>query len=645
MAQIRDLILPLIAPTPSSLLSEHSSESPDIEYEAPADSVIVDGQRLFVLLHYCAPKNTASEEWRKSLRTVIDTVHRTADQVFRAIFEDWESSSDRPSTNVANSKPFQAILSDDGNNPMALPSWTGVYAGVERLTGLLDAVQVFIAMPTSSSVILPVGIIVDMISRMLSILPPSKAGANGHDNWPRINPEIGRDEREGLFAGLPRIHVSALEIFLLMISRLGKAFAPLCYGVFDQLLWVFQAERVDDDIRNSSYRVVKQMLCLFGPSLPRSMSTQLSTLIKSCCNDLLPSPKIQESTIPASASTTQKATSNGGSSNNADSYLKSSSKDVAVPRTATDVQAAAAALLPLTLSKIPHGHLSDSLRSQIDRTAILTQNREAMLASIMNPAAKRKGAKASNSIMPFLARSFSDTLEVEALIRPRMPILQPRRNENGEIVSDEEEEEEDGLEPGQDSGSGEDAGAKVNSLELNANDYEPSRRSALEPVAEIPANEEAQISSHVDLSALHNPNKRTLDNATSDAPQIPLHLPTTTPVQTLDPQTPSPAPKRPRLDSPPNTAPSILSSQPLPTTHPNPPSQTKNLPPPPNEKTAPSSSTELPSPAVAETTSAAVAISVIDPLDSDDEEFVVPTIDLESDTDEGEDGDEVEDED
>ena len=65
-----------------------------------------------------------------------------------------------------------------------------------------------------------------------------------------------------------------------------------------------------------------------------------------------------------------------------------------------------------------------------------------MVASVLNPPVKRKGRKDASSIMPVLARSFPECVEVEALIRPRMPVRQPRRGEEGESQSEGDEDED-----------------------------------------------------------------------------------------------------------------------------------------------------------------------------------------------------------
>jgi pre-rRNA-processing protein RIX1 len=87
------------------------------------------------------------------------------------------------------------------------------------------------------------------------------------------------------------------------------------------------------------------------------------------------------------------------------------------------LQDAASTLLPVLLTNLPTSTLVPSIRAQIDRTAILTKNKAAMIASVLNPQPARKGAKVVSSILPHLARAYGGDQDVEGLLRPRMPVI------------------------------------------------------------------------------------------------------------------------------------------------------------------------------------------------------------------------------
>ena len=421
--KLQNLLFPLIAPTLSNF-------EPKDSIEAILGPVSKEARHLFVLLHVCFPKNTAGEEWARQLHTISVSTHRTADRVFRALIEDWRPSTEK--LDLEHSMPESEVVCDQKPEPLALPSWTGIYAGVERLDGLLHTVQAFLASSTSTSVVLPVSTIMALIDRVLSVFPPSKGKGT------QIRPEIGRDEREGLWAGLPRLHVSAMEVLSLMITRLGVSFGAMAHGVLEQSFWVLESEGCHTNVRRTAYQIISKIFEVFGPSLPKPCAISLSRCVKMCCEDLLTqneTPK-QDGGPPNS----KKFFTRAASSSNANSYLQFSDTGNTELRIPADVLAAARKLLPLTLTSLPNGFLSFSLRCLIDRTAILSNNKEAMLGSVMNPAEKQKGGNRSGSILPMLVRAYPEACEVEALLRPQMPILRSKRRDEEQDMSEEEDE-------------------------------------------------------------------------------------------------------------------------------------------------------------------------------------------------------------
>ena len=422
LPQMQSLTHPLIAPTPSSI---------GIGIDPTSNSVSESARRLFVLLHVCGPKNTAGEEWAKSLDGLIASVQRTTDKVFRSLVEDWTPSIG--DFDGASSNLIEDVVSDPKPVPLALPAWTGIFAGVERLDGLLRTLQAFLASTNATAVILPLGQILNLVDRVLSAFPP------GNGRIPRVKPEISRDEREGLWAGLPQLQTSATGVYSLMLSRMGFGSASLASTILEQALWIFESQCGDDGFRRAAYGLVSQVLSRFGPSLPRTHAASLSRCIRMCCEDLLPSVESQLQGGQASFPETQRPP-NGFTSSNADSYLKSVTNHVDLSGASNGVLQAAEELLPLTLSNLPNDFLAFSLRCQIDRTAIITDNKTAMLASVMNPTSKRKGQKQISSILPLLARAHPEALEVESLLRPQMPPIQFRQSEEIEMESDDEED-------------------------------------------------------------------------------------------------------------------------------------------------------------------------------------------------------------
>jgi hypothetical protein len=104
-------------------------------------------------------------------------------------------------------------------------------------------------------------------------------------------------------------------------------------------------------------------------------------------------------------------------------------------------------LLATTITKIDPSHLSRKLRTQIERTAVLAVDKEVLLACVMNPARKEPGGKLQTSLLPLLAKQHPNAVEVEALVRPRMPpvVLQTKGEGEDDLENDQEPESRNGF--------------------------------------------------------------------------------------------------------------------------------------------------------------------------------------------------------
>ncbi|MCJ1346791.1 hypothetical protein MMC31_005009 [Peltigera leucophlebia] len=433
VAQIRLLVQPLIAPTHSdSGLSQEKSLSITVL------STAEHSRKLFLLLNVCAPKNTSGDEWTRSVQNVINSSHRTADLVFRAVMEDWEPSSTRLQSDSIATRVFSETVSDMESDDLGLPGWRGIYAGMERLDGLLRTTQTFLTGSTPSNVNLSISSILDVVTRVLSVTAPVAENGNGARGGLRANSEIGRDEREGLFASLPNIHVLALGVLSTLISRLGYNSASFCQGALMQALWLFESEFVSSDIRKMTYELIAEILALIGLSLSKSTAPLVSKCAKKCCEDLM-SPMRSSCALLDSTQPSRKFAADGAATLSGGSYFRSPTTRAESLTMPSSIQLSACKLLPFLLTHVPRDFFSFGLRAEIDRAAILTRNKKAMLASVLNPPLKPKSGPEMSSSLVFLAREFPDSLEVDALMRPRLPVLQRRGDdEDGEFNTYEE---------------------------------------------------------------------------------------------------------------------------------------------------------------------------------------------------------------
>lgn len=427
-AQIHSLLVVIIGSSPSAFFSQ------------PVKDL---AEQLFISLHNCAPKNTSGEEWRNAIKLTISSVHRTSDHVCRAVVEQWESVD--PSLRQAQ-KPFDYSqeVGENGTDPLGLPAWQGIHSGVERLITLLRLLSGLLSTPTASTVAVPIGYILDLTSRLTAVTVPLEPVDASHSNV-QLNLQIGREERDSFWAELPRIHVACMHLFLDIVSVLEAGILPVAQNILEQALWVFRAESFSRELRASTYDLISSLLSMMGHSMTKQNVSSLTKLFRSCCRDLLnPTRDFGPSTdAPTNPAVKSKASQ---VSVNADTFLNPTLSQGRFGKSSSsfpDLVRASSKLLPTILTAVPTELLTPSLRSEIDRTIILAAEKNAMLASVLNPIPATTGRGVGSSIMPFLARRYASDMEVEGLIRPRMPVLMNTPNLNVYTNTDEDEDEDD----------------------------------------------------------------------------------------------------------------------------------------------------------------------------------------------------------
>ena len=365
-------------------------------------------RRLVVLLHLAAVKNAGGEEWSKAVRNTIQHIHVTADKVFRAVIEDWESAAGY----IGEAVDTNLELAGGSSATDDLPPWIGIYAGVDRLTGLLAILEEHIKGETFAPVSVPLGAIMDITTRMLSVAIPS----SNQSGSLRTHLAIDRDEREGLWSGMPQIHSATLQLIETVADRLQEAFFPLAAGALDQLTWIFPSGRNDLTFRCRAYQLTRKILLLIGKSLDRRQTSKLVPIIRSCCKDLMPGAP-----YPAGSGTLSENITKGSSIQNLHGNMLQQTRTSLPEDSNIQKTPDASELLPLLVSHLPQQHLDMPIRSVIERTAVLTHHSGALLACIMTPFIGKDG-RAISSVMPYAAREFADEAIIELLLRPRMPV-------------------------------------------------------------------------------------------------------------------------------------------------------------------------------------------------------------------------------
>ncbi|KUI64970.1 Pre-rRNA-processing protein rix1 [Cytospora mali] len=370
-------------------------------------------RQLFILQHYTTPKNGNAGEWATAVGRFISSSHATADQVFRAVQESWESNSGYVRKGVS----IEAEPCGGGDSSEELPPWSGLSCGAERLIGLLETLGEFFRCPTKTPVTTPISAILNLTARITMILPPRK-GSRSQDDI-QLNSAIGREEKEELWSVLPDIHVAIMDLLIVLVQRMKDNAIPLAADILHQTVRIFDADQHIPLIRERGYVLIRELLLLHGPTLPKLSVNSLGRAVQSCCKDLLAAsghaPRDQKSGgKDAPAQKNNKASSSKASSN-ADAYLKTETNvHAATTDLSTTHLEACSALLPILLSHLPQQHLKQTLRALIDRTAVLSHNRDAMISSVLNQYRTPNG-KALASVFPFLTRDFPRDQAVELL--------------------------------------------------------------------------------------------------------------------------------------------------------------------------------------------------------------------------------------
>ncbi|KAI0402684.1 rRNA processing/ribosome biogenesis-domain-containing protein [Xylaria palmicola] len=364
-------------------------------------------RRVAIRLHMTAAKGGDSTEWTKHVDELVNTVHTTADQVFRAVQENWESAIGykREQVNI------DAEPQGGGGDSDQFPRWIGVQAGAERIVGLLDFIGEYLHCRTRVPVAIPITALIDIASRISSIKLPSPG--ERHDSG--MNPAVGREERDEFWTALPDIQIAAMRIHLSLVQRLERNYIPLAQETLDQTLRVLQSTYRLPQTRTAAFILVREILHLCGPTLPKLAVESLGLLMKCCCRDLLGAAGYLMKPKPQSSSASQNGQKPKTISQNADAFLPGKSQDDTLSVSlSTEHLGAAEALLTTLFSHLPQQHIPSSLRSQMLKTAILSRNRDAQVASILHPARDRSG-RIPQVILPYLSQQFPQDESVELL--------------------------------------------------------------------------------------------------------------------------------------------------------------------------------------------------------------------------------------
>ncbi|KAI0526258.1 rRNA processing/ribosome biogenesis-domain-containing protein [Xylaria bambusicola] len=368
----------------------------------------MSSRHLAIRLHMTAAKGGDSTEWTKHLEDLVQALHSTADQVFRAVHEIWESTIGYKPQKV----DYDAEPQGSNGDSEQFPGWVGVQAGGERIIGLLDFIADHLRCHTRVAIAIPITAIMDVSSRISSIKPPMSSKERTDTG---MNSAIGREERDELWTVFPDIQIAVMRMHLALIQRMERNYIPLAPETLDQSLRILQSTYRLPQARTTTSILIKEILYLCGPTLSKPTVESLSLLMKCCCRDLLGAVGYLPKPKPQGSSTAQNGQNPKTISQNADAFLPSKSQDdkMSVSLSAEHISASEA-LLTTLFSHLPQQYIPSSIRSQMVKTAILCRNRDAQVASILHPARDRSG-RTTQVILPYITQQFPRDESVEIL--------------------------------------------------------------------------------------------------------------------------------------------------------------------------------------------------------------------------------------
>ncbi|KIW20514.1 hypothetical protein PV08_01089 [Exophiala spinifera] len=411
-------------------------------------TIIADGEalarerdlaiQLLCWLLWSVPKNAIVPESISMFRNLINAAHATVDKAFRAVVEEYESN-DATTTRVRGRQNFAKDPKQTESDSAGLPPWTGIQEGSHRLRVILEWLTCLLSVSSAEPLSLPIGALSDLTTRLMAITVPS--GKAGAINDMKYHEEASKDEKEELWVNLPEVHKGCLRLLAELCSSLGQALFPLQQTIVGQILDLFASMSWHESVRSEIYSVIGMIMKKLDISALESHRAAFLSLLERCCDDL----KTGYVQTTGSNTTPAKNDSIHLGSNvapNEKSQVGSSCKQ-------PDVVEAAWMLLSQSLKYYPATSLSRHIRTEMDRTAVLLDHKDAMLASILNPVLAKDGKVAGASLLPFLVRSMDDNMVLDALLRPRMPVLTDggvQVGTNSTVqVGDAEENESDGL--------------------------------------------------------------------------------------------------------------------------------------------------------------------------------------------------------
>ena len=409
--QLQKILIRIIAPV-SHISKARADEKDEWKMQATANTSST-AMRVYVQLHYLVPKNEIVKEWIATENNIIKAIHTSIKYLKTKKSEEILSVT----MNVSKSLAMEAR---PGLDELGFPSTVSTHEAENQLLALIDLLRHFLATANVSQVEIHLAPIIGAMQRVVHCIGPSGYIVDEQKRPPT-------DETPIFLSNWVSLYDHVLKLASIILSRFGLAAMSVAGEVMDIMTVAFERGSMIESLRHMFYRLLEQLVQLVGPTMTKPQISILHGIITSCCRDVVNSTgQSQQSSTRKTAGYDHSGTLLSGREklDNGSITAAPHSLEGYTTQTQDHTRKSAFSLLEALLSKLSPDLIPSSMRSLMERTAILSESKGAMLAGILNrPSVKSNGGKVVASPLPFLARLYPDCLETEGLLRPRVPIL------------------------------------------------------------------------------------------------------------------------------------------------------------------------------------------------------------------------------
>ena len=234
VVNINRLLEPLFA-------QPNAGEPANVTMQTHPASLKDAASRLNALLHQCEPKQGSAASWERAFITLVQSAHHLADRVLIGTDEDWQPTAHVTSDKTGLRKMYDRL--DFSTHTSAL------YNDSQALQDCIDRLASLVTTPTNAAVSMPVGVLVDLVTRLFASTIASEFSAHGSAGSVRHTQYVSKEERDAVASVLPDIHVRAMVLLIRVIDRYGHAMLASSQVLLDQICWILSLIHISEPTR------------------------------------------------------------------------------------------------------------------------------------------------------------------------------------------------------------------------------------------------------------------------------------------------------------------------------------------------------------------------------------------------------------